>query len=60
MATQPEIAPPDTIQPQSTSEVPAPNFPSEAPDTNPPEIIPQQPDFDQPDISPAEAPELPN
>ena len=45
MATQP---PPDTIEPVSPPETPATPTPSEAPLIEPPEIAPQQPDYDDP------------
>lgn len=48
MATQPEIPPPDTIEPQSPSEVPPDQAPTENPFSEPPEIIPEAPDRDFP------------
>ena len=45
MATQP---PPDTIEPVSPPETPATPTPSEAPFNEPPEIAPQQPNYDDP------------
>jgi hypothetical protein len=56
MATQPD-APPDTIEPQSPPEVdPVPDDPSPS---YPPDETPYlPPDFDQPDVSPQEAPPL--
>jgi hypothetical protein len=49
---------PDTIEPLSPPETPAQPSPSEQPYQEPPEFQPLQPDFDQPDIGPAEVPEL--
>ncbi len=61
MATQPNIAPdgvppPDRIDPQSPPEAPTPSTPDETPAGEPPEIVPNNPDYDQPDRS---VPELP-
>lgn len=61
MATQPDPAPigvpqPDTIEPQSPPETPPPSTPDETPGREPPEIVPNRPDFDQPDRG---VPELP-
>ncbi len=49
MASQPETAPPDTIEPQSPSEVPDGPDPVEHPFTEPPELEPTSPDYDEPD-----------
>lgn len=48
MATQPEIPPPDPIEPQSPTEVPPDPLPAENPFLEPPEIIPETPDRDFP------------
>jgi len=61
MATRPDTAPdilppPDRINPQSPPEAPAPDAPQETPAGQPPEILPDSPDFDQPDRT---LPELP-
>lgn len=56
MATQPEIAPPDTITPQSPPEVPPDSLPAEEPAYQPPGIEPIPPDRDTPDPSLPEAP----
>ncbi|WP_176590953.1 hypothetical protein [Sphingobium sp. EM0848] len=63
MATQPDPAPdgvpqPDKIEPQSPPETPAPATPAETPAGEPPEIVPQNPDFDQPDSAPSELPPI--
>src|SRR3546814_9392148 len=52
MATQPEIPPPDRIDPQSPPETPPDSPPSEDPFRQPPEIVPDQPDYDKPDRGP--------
>ena len=57
MATQPDPAPdtlppPDRIEPQSPPETPPPATPDETPINEPPEIIPGEPDYDQPDRAP--------
>ncbi len=59
MATQPEISPPDTINPQSPPESPAPDLPVEQPRPDMPEIVPNQPDHDQPDRGVPETPPTP-
>ena len=61
MATQPDTAPdgvppPDRINPQSPDEMPAPDRPAETPMTEPDEITPVGPDYDQPDSAPTELP----
>jgi hypothetical protein len=48
MATQPDISPPDTIQPQSPPETPSVAPPLEAPGVGTPEIVPNEPDWDAP------------
>lgn len=52
MATQPEISPPDIIEPQAPPEMPPDSppaeTPSEAPFEQPPEINPTTPDHDRP------------
>src|SRR3546814_14122354 len=48
MATQPEIPPPDRIDPQSPPETPPDSPPSEDPFRQPPDIVPDQPDYDKP------------
>lgn len=48
MASQPEIAPPDTIQPQAPPESPSVSPPLEAPGIGTPEIVPNEPDRDVP------------
>ncbi|MGE0774109.1 MAG: hypothetical protein AB7L36_03585 [Sphingomonadaceae bacterium] len=60
MATQPEIAPPDTITPQSPQEAPAVNPPDEAPVQDPPGILPPSPDRDWPDVGVPETPPPPD
>jgi hypothetical protein len=60
VATQPEIAPPDTIQPQSPPESPSFEPPVEEPGTGGPEIVPNQPDQDSPGGSPLETPPPPD
>jgi hypothetical protein len=59
MATQPEIPPPDTIQPQSPPETPAPSTPQENPYVDPPGIVPPSPDIDRPDRGLPETPTRP-
>ncbi len=54
MATQPEIPPPDTITPQSPPESPPTPSPPENPYQDPPEIIPQSPNVDEPGKGPDE------
>jgi hypothetical protein len=49
MATQPEIAPPDTITPMSPPESPPMTTPSESPGFAEPDVGPVSPDYDQPD-----------
>src|SRR3546814_10632235 len=56
MATQPEIPPPDRIDPQSPPETPPDSPPSEDPFRQPPEIVPDQPDYDKPDRAPIDTP----
>lgn len=58
MATTPGAPPPDTITPQSPPERPLVPEPVEDPFRQPPEIVPEQPDIDQPDIGPGECPTL--
>ncbi|PZU60549.1 MAG: hypothetical protein DI547_02765 [Sphingobium sp.] len=62
MATQPEIPPPDTIEPQSPPEAPPFAPPDEAPYREPPEIPPDGPvpDIDEPGRGPAETPPPPD
>ena len=60
MASQPEIAPPDTITPQSPPEMPPLQTPDEQPASDTPEIVPTQPDHDLPDRSVPEAPPPPD
>lgn len=50
MATQPEIAPPDIIEPQSPPDSPPVETPPETPSPEqPPEVNPVTPDHDRPD-----------
>jgi len=56
MATQPGAPEPDIVRPQSQPERPAPAEPAEPPSPGGPEILPDHPDFDQPDTSPPEIP----
>jgi len=50
MATQPDISPPDRIDPQSPPESPTRETPYEAPSPDQvPEVSPTTPDQDQPD-----------
>lgn len=51
MATAPD---PDRIDPQSPPERPAAPSPAERPVPQQPEIVPNEPDIDRPDISPGE------
>src|SRR3546814_4732228 len=60
MATQPEIPPPDRIDPQSPPETPPDSPPSEDPFRQPHEIVPDQPDYDKPDRGPIETPPPPD
>lgn len=57
MATQPDIPPPDVIEPQSPPEVPVFDPPSEEPGRDLPESEPLAPDLDQPGIGPDEVPQ---
>jgi len=50
---------PDTIDPQSPSEMPPIAPPLEEPSDQPDEIAPVEPDQSQPDSSPDEVPEIP-
>jgi hypothetical protein len=49
MATQPDIPPPDTINPVAPPEIPIDPEPSQAPMTEPPGIEPPMPDQDRPE-----------
>ena len=60
MATQPEIAPPDTINPQSPQEAPSTPWPDENPGMKPPGIVPPSPDRDEPDVGVPETPPPPD
>lgn len=60
MATQPEIAPPDTIEPQSPPEAPPDSPPDEDPVREQPEIHPELPDRIQPDRGIPETPMPPD
>lgn len=60
MATQPEIAPPDIIEPHSPDESPSIRPPMEEPGTEPPGIVPGEPDRDLPGGSPTETPPPPD
>src|SRR3546814_20027931 len=60
MATQPEIPPPDRIDPQSPPETPPDSPTSEDPFRQPPDIVPDQPDYDKPDRGPIETPPPPD
>jgi len=60
MATQPEIPPPDTIEPQSPPEMPPLERPTEEPMPELPEIVPEEPDQDIPDRSVPEMPPPPD
>lgn len=60
MASNPEMPPPDTIDPQSPAEVPVESPPSEAPFAEPPEIEPDTPNVDQPNRAPDELPPPPD
>ncbi len=55
MASQPDPSP-DRIDPQSPSEVPPATRPIEEPVVLPPDIVPPQPDVDNPDSAPPEIP----
>ena len=57
MATQPEISPPDRIEPQAPPEAPVFEPPIEQPVPDRPEIVPDQPDHDQPSRSVPEMPQ---
>jgi len=48
MATQPEMPPPDKIEPQSPDEAPSAPEPDEYPVTEPAEVEPTSPDRDNP------------
>ena len=56
MASQPEIAPPDIVAPQSPAESPWVGSPVEEPGTSSPEIVPEQRDQDVLGGSPIEVP----
>jgi hypothetical protein len=56
MASNPEMPPPDTINPQSPIEMPPDMPPAETPFQEPPEIAPEVPNIDEPDEAPSEAP----
>jgi hypothetical protein len=60
MATQPEIAPPDTITPQSPQEAPPTTWPAENPVQEPPGIVAPSPDHDEPDVGVPETPPPPD
>ncbi len=60
MASQPEIPPPDVIEPQSPPETPSPDPLPEQPYREPPEIVPDTPDIDEPGQGPDEVPEMPD
>jgi hypothetical protein len=60
MATQPEIAPPDTITPQSPQEAPPTTWPDENPVQEPPGIVSPSPDRDRPDVGVPETPPPPD
>jgi len=60
MATQPEIPPPDTINPQSPPEAPPVDPPDETPYRELPEIVPEAPDVDEPGRGPDELPPPPD
>ena len=60
VATQPEMPPPDTIEPQSPPETPPIERPAEQPVPDVPEVVPEQPDHDRPDRSPPETPPPPD
>jgi len=59
MATQPEVPPPDTINPQSPPETPASDPPQETPFREPPEFTPDTPNIDEPGRGPDELPVIP-
>lgn len=54
MATNPDMPPPDVIEPQSPDELPPMETPDEAPDYSPPEIQPDVPNIDEPGRGPDE------
>lgn len=56
MASNPEIPPPDTINPQSPAEIPGETAPAETPFGQPAEIVPDTPNVDEPDRAPSELP----
>jgi len=60
MASQPEIPPPDTINPQSPPEAPPVDPPDETPYRELPEIVPEAPDVDEPGRGPDELPPPPD
>lgn len=60
MATQPEIPPPGTIEPQSPPEMPPLERPTEEPMPELPEIVPEEPDQDILDRSVPETPPPPD
>lgn len=60
MATQPEIAPPDTIEPQSPPEMPPAESPSENPSRELPGFNPVSPDRDEPHPPVPETPPPPD
>lgn len=59
MATQPDIPPPDTINPQSPPELPVDDPGPETPFREPPEIAPDTPNVDEPGQGPDELPGIP-
>jgi hypothetical protein len=59
MASNPEIPPPDTIDPQSPAEIPGEAPPAETPFEQPAEIVPDTPNVDEPDRAPSELPTPP-
>lgn len=56
MNGQPEIPPPDTINPHSPPEIPPLSSPNETPHRESPEVIPETPDVDEPGKRPSELP----
>ncbi|ATI80624.1 hypothetical protein A6768_11890 [Sphingobium yanoikuyae] len=56
MASNPEIPPPDTINPQSPAEIPGETAPAETPFEQPAEIVPDTPNVDEPHRAPSELP----
>jgi len=60
MATQPEIAPPDRIDPQSPPEMPPAERPAETPSREVPGFDPVPPDRDDPNPSLPETPPPPD